>query len=203
LGLRPSDYVIGMSALLRPEKNHLQMVDAVAALRARGIPARALMIGDGAMRAAIEARARDLGIAGEVVVTGLLQDVRPCVAACDVVALCSLTEAFSLAAIEAMALGRPVVHSDVGGAAEMIEPGRNGFLFPVRDTRALVDRLSILADRSVSARMGRDARELVEQRFSERTMVERYEGLILELIGRESISASLQPDHGCRTHTTH
>lgn len=183
LGLRQSDYVIGMSALLRPEKNPLQLVDAVAALRASGIVARALMIGDGEMRAAIEARARGLGIAGDVVITGLRQDVRPCVAACDVLALCSLTEAFSLAALEAMALARPVVHSDVGGAAEMIEPGRNGFLFPVGDTPSLVERLTLLADRAVSTRMGRNAREVVERRFSERTMVDRYERLILELGG--------------------
>jgi glycosyltransferase involved in cell wall biosynthesis len=202
LGLRESDYVIGLSALLRPEKNHLQLVDAVAALRARGIPARALMIGDGERRAAVEARARELGIAGDIVITGLQQDVRPCVAACDVVALCSLTEAFSLAAIEAMALSRPVVHSDVGGAAEMIDPGHNGFLFPVGDGRALVDRLSILADRGVSARMGRNAREVVERRFSERTMVDRYERLVLELAGPGAAGAPVHPDHAGRAETT-
>ena len=197
-GLRETDYVIGMSALLRPEKNHLQLVDALAVLRAKGIPARALMIGDGQMRGAIEARARALGLAADVVITGLRQDVRPCVAACDVVALCSLTEAFSLAAIEAMALSRPVVHSDVGGAAEMIDPGRNGFLFPVGDTRALVERLSVLADRGVRARMGCNARQAVEARFSEGLMVERYEELIVELAEGGARSAAIHPDHGGR-----
>ena len=51
LGLADADYVIGMCAVLRPEKNHLQLVEAIAQLRARGIPARALLIGDGPMRA--------------------------------------------------------------------------------------------------------------------------------------------------------
>ena len=181
LGFREADYVIGLPAVLRPEKNPVQLVDAVAALRTMGIPARALFIGDGAMRGAVEARARTLGMERYVVISGLQRDVRPYVAACDAVVLCSLTEALSMAAIEAMALGRPVVHSDVGGAAEMIEPGRNGFLFPVGDTRALVGKLAILADRGNCERMGRAARAVAETRFSERKMVDRYEQVLLDL----------------------
>ena len=190
LGLSATDFVIGISAWLRPEKNHAQLVDAVAALRARGIPARALLIGEGEMRGAVEARARELGVGDKVTITGFQADVRPCIAACDAVALCSLTETFSLAAIEAMALRRPVVHSDVGGAAEMIVPGENGFLFPVGDTRAFVDRLAILADPAMARRMGGNARTLVESRFSEKTMVDRYERLLLDLCGADPCAAA-------------
>ena len=181
LGFSDADYVLGIPALLRREKNHLQLVEAIATLRNRGIPARALMIGDGEMRGAVEARARELNVENDVVITGLQQDVRPYIAACDAMVLCSFTETFSVAAIEAMALRRPVVHSDVGGAAEMIVPGCNGFLFPVSDTKALVEKLAILADRTVSTRMGKNARDVVERRFSERTMVDRYERLLLDL----------------------
>ena len=135
LGYAADDYVIGICAALRPEKNHVQLVDAVAALRARGIAARALVIGDGPMRAAIEA----------------------------------------------MALERPVVHSDIGGAAEMVLDGENGFLFPAGDTPALVRRLAELAEPARRERMGAAARELVVARFSERAMVERYETTLLKL----------------------
>ena len=139
LGLADGDYAVGMCAVFRPEKNHLQLVEAIARLRARGLPARALLIGDGPMRPAIEARARDLGVAGDVLIAGFHQDVRPLLAAADVVALPSTSvETFSLAALEAMALGRPVVLSDIGGAAEMVRPEENGFLFPAHDTPALV-----------------------------------------------------------------
>lgn len=186
LGFSDADYVIGMLALLRPEKNHVQLVEAISTLRHLGIPARALIIGDGEMRGAIEERRRELDVENDVVITGLQQEVRPYVAACDAMVLCSRTEAFSLAAIEAMALSRPVVHSDVGGAAEMIIPGRNGFLFPVGDAKALAGKLAILADRSVSRRMGREARSTVEALFSERAMVDRYEQTLLELCGVRS-----------------
>jgi len=183
LGIAPGEFVIGLSAVLRPEKNPLQLVDAVALLRARGVPARALFIGDGELRGPVEARALELGIPGEVAITGLREDVRPWLAACDTVVLCSRTEAFSLAAIEGMALGKPVVHADVGGAAEMIAPGWNGYLFPVGDTEALAGRLALLADREIAARMGQRARQIVERFFSERRMVERYESTLSEIGG--------------------
>jgi len=183
LGFSQSDFVIGLSALLRPEKNHLQLVDAVAVLRSRGIPARALMIGDGETRGAVEARARELGIGGKVTITGFQSDVRSYVGVCDVMTLCSVTETFSLAAIEAMAMRKPFVHSDVGGAAEMIVPGQTGFLFPVGDTRAYADRLALLSDPAVARKMGDAARAMVEQRFSEEAMVDRYEQLLLNLCG--------------------
>lgn len=185
-GFSDADFVIGISALLRPEKNHTQLVDAIAMLRARGVAARALIIGDGPMRTAIESRARALGVETDIVITGFQRDVRPYVTASDAFALCSFTEAFPVAAIEAMSLGKPVVHSDVGGAAEMIVPGRNGFLFPVGDTKQFVEKLVILADRGVCAQMGRHARATVTARFSEKTMVDRYERTLLELCQRRS-----------------
>jgi len=181
LGFSGADYIIGISARLRPEKNHIQLVDAVAMLRALGISARVLMIGDGELREAIESRARALKVEGDVVITGFQEDVRPYISICDVVVLCSHTEAFSLAAIEAMAMGKPFVHSAVGGAAEMIRPGENGYLFPPRDTGALVDRLVRLADRPERERMGRNARARVEKMFSETAMIDRYEQLLLDL----------------------
>lgn len=200
LGFGAGDYVIGLSAVLRPEKNPLQLVDAIAMLRRRGsgrqARARALLIGDGPMRAAVDERARRLGVAGDVVVTGFQQEVRPFLAACDVVVLTSFTEAFSLAAIEAMAMGKPVVHSEVGGAAEMVRPGRNGFLFPVGDTAALVERLAMLSDPAMCSRMGGRAREAAEAQFSERAMVERYEKLLSELVIKRTRNENLRRTAG-------
>jgi glycosyltransferase involved in cell wall biosynthesis len=186
LGFAPGEYVVGMCAVLRPEKNPLQLVDAIARLRSRGIPARALLVGDGPLRPAVEARARALDVAAAVTVAGFQQDVRPFVAAADAVTLCSTSETFSLAALEAMALGRPVVLPAVGGAAEMVRSGREGFLFPVGRTAALVDRLAALADEGARARMGAAARETVEARFSERAMVDSYEALLQQLVLRKS-----------------
>jgi glycosyltransferase involved in cell wall biosynthesis len=197
LGYADDEMVIGMSAVLRPEKNPLQLVDALARLRGRGVPARVLYVGDGPMRPAIEQRAQALGLAAQVRIAGFQQDVRPLVGACDVVALCSTAiETFSLAALEAMSLGRPVVHSSVGGAAEMVRPGRNGYLFPVGDTEALAGRLAALAERGTRERMGARARETVESRFTERAMVDRYERTLTQLATTRSGHENLRKPAG-------
>lgn len=190
LKLAEGDYVIGISAVLRPEKNHLQLVDAVAVLRQIGLPARLLIIGDGPQRAAIEARARASRIAEHVRITGFVQDVRPYLAACDVLVLCSLSiETFSLAALEAMAMGKPVIHSAIGGAGEMIQPGHNGRLFPAGDTVALISCLTALAERESALQMGAAARQLVEVRFSEGVMIDRYERLLAEAGSHQPVAA--------------
>ena len=197
LDFAPQDLVIGISAVLRPEKNHIQLVEAIAALRKRGLPARALLIGDGPTRPAVEARARSLGIAEHVLITGFQKDVRPLVGACDTMVLCSTAvETFSMAALEAMALARPVVQSEMGGAAEMTQPGENGYLFPVGDTKALIQRLASLADPEARSRMGRAARASVERNFSERTMVERYELMLQELETERNARANIRRPAG-------
>jgi glycosyltransferase involved in cell wall biosynthesis len=122
-----------------------------------------------------------LDVAGAITITGLQQDVRPFIAACDVMTLCSVTETFSLAALEAMAMAKPVVLSDVGGASEMVVPRWNGLLFPVNDTTAYVERLAALGDPQMSAQMGRNARQLMERRFSATLMADRYEMLFASL----------------------
>jgi len=192
LGFSADDYVVGLSAVLRPEKNAPQLVEALAELRSRGIPAKALFIGDGPERSAVEGKARSLAVAQHVVISGFQEDVRPFVSACDAMALTSFTEAFSLAAVEAMALGRPVEHADVGGAAEMIQSGHDGWLFPVGDTATLVDRLARLADPAERARMGANAHAAVERRFSERAMVERYEQVLNEVAATRRKSGQLR-----------
>jgi glycosyltransferase involved in cell wall biosynthesis len=209
-GFAAGDFVVGMVAVMRPEKNHLQLLRAIAVLRGQGIPARALLIGDGPLRGEIEAAARSLAIEPFVAVTGFQEDVRPFVAACDAVALCSVTEAFSLAAVEAMAMARPVVHSDVGGAREMIADGHNGYLFPVDDSEALLHCLVRLADPARARPMGANARRAVEAHFSEAAMIDRYERLLTEVCATPARAAEPESppeqapawpaiDHECET----
>jgi glycosyltransferase involved in cell wall biosynthesis len=123
------------------------------------------------------------------VITGFQQDVRPYVEACDTMTLCSFTEALSMAVIEAMALSKPVVHSDVGGASEIIVPGDNGFLFRVGDTDTFVRHLRVLADRDTARTMGATARTTIESRFAEATMVRRYDSLLEEIVSRKRARA--------------
>ncbi len=182
LGFGADDVVVGLCAALRREKAHVDLLHAIAALRSRGLPYGALLIGDGACRGEIEAKSHELGLGNAVRITGYLRDVRAHVQACDIMTLVSHTvETFSLASLEAMAMGRPMVLSDVGGASEQVEDGINGYLFPKGDIDALVDRLSRLRDADVRKPMGEAGRDRVQERFTFDAMVQKYEQLLEEL----------------------
>ncbi len=178
LGWSPQDRVVGLCAVLRPEKAHGLLLQSIAQLAREGQRWRVLLIGDGPLRPAIESQVRSLGLEQQVHITGLLPDVRAALTACDVVTLVSVSETFSMAALEAMAMARPMVMSDVGGAREQVTDGENGFLFPAGDAAALAAALRRCWAPAATARMGAAARERVLARFSQAAMVAAYRALL-------------------------
>jgi glycosyltransferase involved in cell wall biosynthesis len=116
---------------------------------------------------------------------GWQDDVVPYLNAMDVFALPSLFEALPFSVLEAMACGKPVVATDVGGVREIIQDGKSGFLIQRGDTEALVECIQKLADdRGLRERLGRDARELVVKEYSERQMLEKTMDVYRDVIGR-------------------
>jgi L-malate glycosyltransferase len=127
----------------------------------------------------VERKIVELGLESRVIVVGFQADVRPFVAACDVMALVShAVETFSLATLEAMALGRPVVMSRIGGAEEQVTEGHNGYTYPAGDIDELTTCLGRLVDPVECARMGTNAREVVTCKFGVEKMVHEYQNLL-------------------------
>lgn len=181
-GFAASDYVVGICAALRPEKAHADLLAAVAGLRGRGIPARALIVGDGPERSSIEARAQALGIRDSVFITGLQPDVRPWLAAMDVFALVSRSiETLSIAGLEAMAAARPLVLSRVGGADELVISGSNGLLFEPGDVEGLTRCLTELTDPDMRRRFGEASAARVRACFSQAAMMDGYARVLQQL----------------------
>lgn len=175
LGFAGEDYVIGLCSVFRPEKAHGDLLEAVWKLRSRGVPAKALLIGDGPERGTIERTISRLGLEQHVVITGLREDVRACIGACDVMTLVSRSvESFSLAALESMSLGKPMIMSDIGGARELVIHGEHGFLFAPGDIGALAMCLEHLTARPAREQLGRAAALRVRERFTVRSMSERF-----------------------------
>ena len=184
LGVPPHGFVVGTVGRMAPEKNQAVLIDTVAELRRRGIEAFLLFIGDGALRGELERRVTALGIGQHVIFAGKVSDVRPALRAMDVFVLPSTqVETFSNAALEAMAMGKAVVLSEIGGATEMVSNGVDGFTL---DRTELDSRLApLLAELHAKAdlreRIGRAARERVLREFSQSGMVAGYATLIDEL----------------------
>jgi glycosyltransferase involved in cell wall biosynthesis len=182
LGFAPHDYVIGLCAHFRPEKNHVQLIDAVQVLRNRGYPVKALLVGSGPTEPSVTQYARDSEVLEHIVFAGHQQDVRPYTSAFDVGVLCSRYEAAPLAALEMMAMGLPVVVSNVGGAAEMVLPGETGFLFPAGDTMSLVSSIEMMSDPLKRETFGRAASKFVAANFAVDSMLESYRAFLSELL---------------------
>ena len=182
LGLTAEDYVIGLCSGLRPEKAHGDLLNALARLHSKGIVAKGLLIGDGPERARIEGIARELGLDQHIVITGLQNDVRPYIACCDVMTLVSHTETFSLAALESMALGKPLVMSDIGGASEQVVHAQTGLLFEPRDIATLTEHLATLKSAPLRARMGAAAERRVHELFTLRAMTDGFTAQMTRLL---------------------
>ncbi|RLI23352.1 hypothetical protein DRO57_08850 [Candidatus Bathyarchaeota archaeon] len=132
--------------------------------------------GDGELRPFYEALAAKLGIRRRIIFPGWISrvEVPSYYAACDVFVAPSLVEGFGLTVTEAMAMGKPVVASDVGGLREQITDRVNGFLVPPKSVRVLADRILYLLDNPDEARrMGLRGRKIVEKMFNLDDRVER------------------------------
>jgi len=131
-----------MVARLEAPKDPLTVVAALA--RLRGLDWRCELIGDGPMRATVEAEVRDAGLDDRVELLGARDDVPERLAAAQIFVLSSLREGFPLSVLEAMRAGLPVVASDVGGISEAVTTGVGGTLVPARSARALASALAPL-----------------------------------------------------------
>ena len=146
-----------------PIKGFDLLVEALPAVVAGVGSARLLLIGDGPERAALEARAAALGVAGRLHVTGATTEVMPCLAAADVVAAPSRNEGMGRALVEAMALGIPVVGAAVGGIPAVIVDGECGRVVPPGDSPALAKALVDLGrDAALRGKLGEAARRRAE-----------------------------------------
>jgi glycosyltransferase involved in cell wall biosynthesis len=179
LDLDCGQYTLGILAALRPEKNHKQLLESIAFLRRAGRACPVLLvIGDGPLKSELVDISVELGIKDMVRFVGAHIDVRPYIAACDAGVICSTAvETFSLAALEMMAMGKPMIMSDIGGASEMVAHDHNGLLFPKGDALSMSHAIERLSNDDLRARLGHAARATVVERFSIDDMLEHYSQL--------------------------
>ncbi len=163
LGLDKRNPVVGTVGRLAPEKGQRFFLQAAVEVR-RTVPGtKFLIVGEGPLRVQLEGLAAQLGLSDDVVFMGFREDVVDLLRVMDVFALPSLDEGFSIALLEAMATGLPIVASSVGGTSETIVDGDNGLVVPAGDSHALAHAIqSLLCDEPRRRRLGAHARASVE-----------------------------------------
>lgn len=172
-------------ARLERYKGVLDLPDAMARIVARRPGTTLAVVGEGSQRGALERALRDSGSKGAIRLLGQRRDVPELLRQARAFVLPSHEEGMSVAILEAMASGLPVVATDVGGNAEAVLAGRTGRLVPPREPAALADAaLSYLEDPTMAAAHGSEARRIATERFDLRRTVREYEAVYDELAGR-------------------
>ena len=190
LGLPDDELVVGVVGNLYQVKGHTYLLDAVPQVLETCPKTTFLLIGRGELEVPLKTKAKTLGIEERVRFLGLRHDVPKLLAIMDVFAMPSLSEGLSIALLEAMAAGKPVVVTRVGGNPELVVEGETGYLVPAGEAAQLAKAiLALLGDPSRAALFGARAKQLVEERFTLRLMADRYGALYQRAISRKPARA--------------
>jgi glycosyltransferase involved in cell wall biosynthesis len=199
LGLSADHLVFGYVGRLVPIKDLPTLVAAFAHVSAAVPEARLVLVGDGEMRSAIERLVADRGLSDRVHFTGWIRDVASVYGAVDVAVLASINEGTPLVLLEAMAAGRPVIATSVGGVEDIVESGRTGVLVPSGDVQALAKAMIGLA-RAPERRsqMGERARTAMSERFGRDRLVDEMVELYERALTTRRVPAGALLHHSSR-----
>jgi len=172
--------LIGIVGRITSIKDHATMLEALA--RIPGV--HLAVIGDGEDRERIRRRAIELGLASRTHFVGWIADMPGALSDLDVVALTSRNEGTPVALIEALAAGKSVVATDVGGVRSVVTHGKTGLIVPPQDPEAVAEAIvELLSDDAKRERMGAMGREEIPARFGSRNLCDTIRDLYRELTG--------------------
>ncbi|MFZ5595490.1 MAG: glycosyltransferase family 4 protein [Bacillota bacterium] len=176
-------FVAATAARLAPQKGVDIFIRAAAELSRRRDDIVFLVIGDGPLRSGLETMSRELGLKDRLFFTGYRKDMNRIMPCLDVFVLASVSEGMPLAVLEAMASGRPVIASRVGGIPEVIDDGVNGLLVSPGDVTGLVRAVErVIDDGKMAESMGEEGRRLVMRNFTVSKMASETEKVYIELV---------------------
>ncbi len=183
----PGSPLVVYAGRLHPGKGLDELLSAWTKVLARWPDGRLWLVGEGPHRAALVAEIERLGLSATVVLAGVFQQIDDLLAAADLFVLPSHQEGMSLALLEAMAAGVPIVATDIPGNRELIAPGRQGLLVPPRRVEPLAAAmLRILDDPRAAEDLGEAARERAIHHFSLDRCVDEHLNLFRELLSPRS-----------------
>jgi glycosyltransferase involved in cell wall biosynthesis len=181
--LPPHAFVIIYTGRLAREKSLHLLLEAFAIVCRQRTHAYLVLVGDGPMRATLEAQARRLGCHDSTRFIGSVDpsQVPQWLQMADVFALVSLSEGFPCALVEAMSVGLASVVSDISANQQLVQSEKHGLLPPAGDVPATAEALiRLLEDHELRSRLGAEARRTVEARYATERVLERYESLLSE-----------------------
>lgn len=170
--------IIGTVSRLSLEKDNFTMLEAFKIITSRFDNVSLVIAGDGPLRESLKSKVESLKLEDKVQFLGFRNDIPEILSGFDVFALSSLTEGISISLLEAMASGKPVVATNVGGNPEVVVNGETGLLVPPKDPAKMAEAIiKILSDKEMAKRMAEAGRKRAEEKFSLERMVKEYQEL--------------------------
>ncbi|MEM9255726.1 MAG: glycosyltransferase family 4 protein [Pseudomonadota bacterium] len=188
---RDSFHIV-MPGRLVPEKGHRICLEAMRELVARGRNCQLTLAGGGPLESALRQRLAELNLDESVTITGSLShaELLMTMSGADVIAVPSMAEGFGLVAIEAMALRKPIVVSDVGGLTEIVEHEKTGLIVPAGDSRLLAAALDqYLCDPGARSRFGLAGRQRVLENFTADATARKLRRVYEDIMSQKRASA--------------
>ncbi|MGX5819037.1 glycosyltransferase family 4 protein [Chitinophaga lutea] len=177
-GIPDHHVVLAFIARMTLQKDPNTMISGFAAALKQHPHMTLLMIGDGELKEEAMRTAKMLGVEGRVIFDGFRQDVPAVLQSADIYCLPSLWEGFPIGVLEAMAMGKAVIASDVDGTREAVTNGENGLLVPAKDTAALSDAiLRVARDNEFRRELGDRAVERIRSTYSVEGMTRQIEAI--------------------------
>ncbi|WP_337290584.1 glycosyltransferase [Candidatus Methylomirabilis sp.] len=182
-GLEKDSPLIGIVGRMTPQKGYHDLLTALVHIRAAVPTVKALIVGDGPLRAELMQYAKAQHLEECCIFAGMREDIPVLIAALNVVALPSLSEGLPFVLLEAMAMGKPVVATRVNGVSEVVEDGVTALLVPPQAPQMLARAvIALLVNKELGNRLGEVARQHVERHFSLALMIQRVERLYEKLL---------------------
>ncbi len=189
LGLSENSRIIGIVARLDPIKNHKSLIMTMQSVIKKFPEAILLIIGDGPIRDELEVFVEKCDLKKNVIFLWMRHDIPQLLSVMDIFVLCSMSEGLPITLLEAMAAGKPIVATHVGGIPEVIEHNINGLLIPSDNIEALLDAIiELLRDTEKAKELGAAAERKFESNFSLSLMVEKYQEVYETLLHHVQIN---------------
>ena len=174
-GLDPAIPTVGKIARLSPEKGHIYLIDAAAKIIREFGPVNFLLAGTGPLEADLRARVEQLGIGKYVHFLGFAHDTVPFIQAMDITVMSSVSEGISLAMLEYMAMGKPIVSTREPSFEETVLDGESGVLVALKSPDSLAEGiLKLLRDPQLAHKLGMGAYKRVHAEFDIRSSMQRF-----------------------------
>lgn len=195
LGIPEHAPLVGTVANFSFEKGYPYLLHAISEVFAQHPEAWFLFVGSGPLEEEIKAKCRQIPRSRQIVFAGYRFDIPDLLRAMNIFTLASVTEGFPNVVLEAMAMGKPVVATRVGGIPELVESGHDGLLVAAKDGHALARAiLSLVRDPDRAWIIGRAAQEKIGKNFTREGMIRRYEAFYLSSLRKKGIWVSGQED---------